>query len=147
MTRSDGRNTQESAGGVVRGPDGRIVLVRQHGNSWSFPKGHVEEGESRLDAAQREIFEETGIADLELVKELGSYERYSIGKNGIGEDQDRGFRRRTIFLFTTRATVLKPQEVGGEITDARFVTPDEALEMLTHPKDREFFKSVRDTID
>ena len=90
---------QESAGGIVLGPDGKIVLVCQRGNSWSFPKGHVEDGELPLDAAKREIFEETGIMDAEFIKELGSYERYSIGKNGIGESRERGLRRRIFFDY------------------------------------------------
>ncbi len=67
---------RESAGGIIKGPDGRIVIVRQHGDSWSFPKGGVEDTETPLDAATREIKEETGITQLELVQELGSYERY-----------------------------------------------------------------------
>ena len=39
----------------------KCVLVRSYkGNSWSFPKGKVDEGEDPLDAACRETFEETG---------------------------------------------------------------------------------------
>ena len=128
------------------GPDGKIVLVCQHGNSWSFPKGHVEEGESPLEAAKREIFEETGITDAEFVRELGSYERYSIGKDGIGESRERGLRRRVFFLFRTKQTALKPQETEGEVTEARFLSADEVSAMLTHPADRAFFESVRATI-
>ena len=136
----------ESAGGIIVGRNGKIVLVCQHGNSWSFPKGHIEEGESALEAARREIFEETGITDAEYIQDLGSYERYSIGKDGTGENRDLGLRRRTFFLFHTKETALNPQETEGEVTEARFMTQDEALTMLTHPKDREFFESVRDTI-
>jgi 8-oxo-dGTP pyrophosphatase MutT (NUDIX family) len=33
-------------------------------------------------AARREIYEESGIRDLELVRELGTYERYKIGVDG-----------------------------------------------------------------
>ena len=135
---------RESAGGIIKGPDGRIVLVCQHGNSWSFPKGGVEEGETLLQAAIREIDEETGITELQLVKELGSYERYSIGKDGVGETMEWGMRKRTLFLFTTDQHALNPRD--DEVTEARYVSLDEAAEMLTHEKDKEFFASVRDTI-
>jgi len=138
--------SQASAGGIVLGPDGRVVIVCQHGNSWSFPKGHVEDGESELAAAKREIFEETGITDAQFVRDLGSYERYSIGKDGTGEDRGRGLRRRIFFLFRTRQATLKPQETEGEITEARFVSPDEVLAMLTHPKDRAFFEQHMEEI-
>ena len=136
---------RESAGGIIKGPDGRIVLVCQHGNSWSFPKGGVEEGETALQAAIREIEEETGITQLTFVKELGSYERYSIGKDGVGENLEWGLQKKTLFLFTTDQHALRGRE--GEITEARYVTLDEAYEMLTHPKDKEFLKSVWDTIE
>jgi 8-oxo-dGTP diphosphatase len=136
---------RESAGGIVVGQGGKIVLVEQNSNSWSFPKGGVEEGESLLEAATREIEEETGIKNLEYKGELGSYERYSIGKDGIGETTEFGKRKRTFFLFITNETRLAPQD--GEVTEARWVTVDEALAMLTHPKDKEFLRNVRDNIE
>lgn len=131
-----------SAGGIVKGPDGRIALVCQHGNSWSFPKGQIEEGETSREAAVREIEEETGITDLEYVANLGSYERYSIGKDGVGETPEWGMKKRTLFLFTTNQHAVRPNDPDGEITEVRYVLPEEALELLTHPKDKEFLKSV-----
>ena len=95
-------------------------------------------------AARREIAEEAGITELTLLSELGSYERYSIAKDGVGEQTALGLRPRTLFLFSTHATP-KPDNV--ETTDVRWVTTDEALELLTHPKDKEFFESVRDKIE
>ena len=135
-----------SAGGIVMGPEGKIVLVEQHGNSWSFPKGGVEVGESELDAARREIFEETGIDELELQRELGSYERYSLDKDGTGEKVEDGLRRRTMFFFSTAQTQFQPHDSTGEITAVRWVTLEEAFALLTHPKDREFLESIRDSI-
>ncbi len=41
----------------------RFLLLRAY-NYWDFPKGEVEAGENPLDAALREVREETGIADL-----------------------------------------------------------------------------------
>jgi len=133
-----------SAGGVVQNGKGEILLVEQHGNTWSLPKGGVEEGESELDAAKREIYEETGVRDLELLGELGSYERYSFAKDGVSEVKELGLRRRTIFLFRTNEMELKPED--GEVTEARWVSYEEALSLLSHPKDREFLESVREKV-
>lgn len=138
---------RESAGGIIVGSDGRIALVQQHNNSWSFPKGGLEAGESELEAARREIFEETGLQGLQLVGELGSYERYSIALDGKSENPDWGLRRRTFFLFTTTETEFRADAHDEEITDVRWVSVDEALALLSHPKDREFLESVREKIE
>ena len=74
-----------SAGGVVIGPGNKIIVVSQNGNSWSLPKGHLEEGEDEEDAATREIFEESGIQDVKIIQKIGEYERARIGIDGIGE--------------------------------------------------------------
>ncbi|MEK7109490.1 MAG: NUDIX domain-containing protein [Patescibacteria group bacterium] len=137
-----------SAGGIVVNPGGKLLIVQQHNNSWSFPKGGVNEGEGEYDAALREIREETGLTELELVGSLGSYERYSIGQDGIGETKEWGSRRRTFFLFTTAEELPGAfNDPDGEITAVQFVTLDEALTLLTHPKDKEFLASVRSKIE
>jgi 8-oxo-dGTP pyrophosphatase MutT (NUDIX family) len=137
--------TDQAAGGVVVGPDGKIVLVEQHGNSWSLPKGGVEEGESLLSAALREISEETGLNDLQLVGELGSYERKSLGPDGVHETDQWGSRKRTFFLFCTSREALSPRD--REVTRTRWATLAEALELLTHPKDQAFLRSVQHEIE
>lgn len=134
-----------SAGGVILGPEGKLVLVEQHGNSWSFPKGGVEEGESFFDAARREIEEETGLKDLTLVQELGSYKRKSIAPGGVGETDEWGVSKRVFFLFTTDEHEFHLKD--KEVTQAKWVTLDEALQLLSHPKDKEFLIQSRATIE
>ncbi|MDE6139580.1 MAG: NUDIX domain-containing protein [Alistipes sp.] len=51
----------EAAGGVVRDMEGRTLMIRCR-KRWDLPKGHIEEGESAVQAAVREVEEETGIA-------------------------------------------------------------------------------------
>lgn len=135
---------RRTAGGVIVGGDGRIVVVRQHGNTWSLPKGGIEGGESLIEGARREILEETGIERLTLIEELGTYERYSIGQDGTGENRALPIGRRTFFLFHTDEAGFNPTD--PEITEARWATVDEALALLTHPKDVEFLASIRDRV-
>ena len=136
-----------SAGGIVLNGEGKLALVEQHGNSWSFPKGGIEAGEDALAAAKREIFEETGLSDLHLLEELGSYERYSIGPDGTSENTEWGLRRRTLFLFTTGEKEFRMQPDDKEITQMKWVTVDEALALLSHPKDKAFLESSRAKVE
>jgi ADP-ribose pyrophosphatase YjhB (NUDIX family) len=130
--------TNYSAGGVVVRDD-HVIVVNQKGDSWSLPKGHVEKGESNLEAAKREIYEESGVKDLHLLRKLGSYRRYRIGKGGVGEDK-RYMKVMTFFLFTTKQKRLRP--VDPDNPEARWIEKDKVAEMLFHPKDKEFFLKI-----
>lgn len=124
-----------SAGGVVLDSRGQILVVNQNGTSWSLPKGHIEEGEDAPSAARREIYEEAGIRDLTLIRQLGSYQRFRIGRDG-GEDESE-LKTIVMFLFETSETELSPGDV--ENPEARWVDRGEVAGLLTHPKDAEFF--------
>lgn len=131
----------ESAGGIVL-RDGFVLVVNQRGTSWSLPKGHIEQGESPLQAAKREIAEESGITDLQFIKELGSYQRYLIGKNG--DDDKSELKTIHLFLFRTTTKMLKPRDPKNP--EARWVAKDKVADLLTHPKDKEFYLNVLDKI-
>ena len=51
----------ESAGGVVLNEKGEVLVVSQKGETWSLPKGHLDEWETARQAAEREICEESGV--------------------------------------------------------------------------------------
>ncbi|MFN2154648.1 MAG: NUDIX domain-containing protein [Anaerolineae bacterium] len=60
-----------TAGGIVV-HDGRVLVLRSSRyDHLRLPKGHIEEGETIRAAALREVCEETGYADLEIVTDLG----------------------------------------------------------------------------
>ncbi|MCA1591918.1 MAG: NUDIX domain-containing protein [Acidobacteria bacterium] len=125
----------ESAGGIVVNQRGEILVVSQHGTSWSLPKGHIEPGEDKLDAARREIYEESGVTQLELVGELGSYERFRISASG-GEEPTE-LKTIHLFLFHTAQETLRP--VDPDNPEAKWVEREAVPDLLTHQKDREFF--------
>ena len=127
-----------TAGGVVVNNKGEVVVVSQGGRTWSLPKGHIEKMETPLEAATREIYEESGLSQLELVREFPSYERYKIGKNG-GEDQTE-LRTMTLFLFKTNQVELKPNDPDNP--EARWIPKEKVAELLTHPRDKEFFLGI-----
>ncbi len=130
----------ESAGGVIINSQNKILIVKQKSNSYSFPKGHLEPGEDHLTAAKREIFEETGISTLTLIKKLGTYERYRISKSGLGDDTSE-IKQITIFLFTTSETKTQPVDLINH-PELIWVEPEEVSSILTHIKDKEFFMQV-----
>tara|TARA_A100001388_G_C28358474_1_gene306672 strand:- start:33 stop:464 length:432 start_codon:yes stop_codon:yes gene_type:complete len=127
-----------SAGGVIIGSTGKVAIVSQKGRSWSLPKGHLDAGEDALSAAKREIYEETGLTTLTFIKELGSFFRYKIGKNGLNDKRE--YKKITLFLFTTTQTQLDP--IDPKHPEAIWVDIEQVIDYLTHPKDKEFFASI-----
>lgn len=84
------RVKERSAGAVVfqwtpGGPE--YLLLRYGGGNWGFPKGHVEAGETDIQAAQREVFEETGIP-VDAQRLLDGFE----------DDTDYRFRRGSVLV-------------------------------------------------
>lgn len=136
--------TKNLAGGVVLNAHNEIAVVQQGVGislSYSLPKGHIEDGETPLDAARREITEETGITDLSLVKELGSYQRHPIAQDARFEQQDI-LNTYTFFLFTTTNQILAPTD--PENPHAHWIKKEDVANKLTHPKDKKFFLSIID---
>ena len=121
----------------------KIAIVNQNHNSWSLPKGHVDPGETYLEAAVREAYEETGLMHIHLLFELGQYERYKIGKNG-GEDKSE-LKKIIAFMFETDEEKLNPLDSSNP--EARWVTIDEGVGLLTHEKDKEFLLQQKSSID
>tara|TARA_B100000029_G_scaffold510530_1_gene602233 strand:- start:331 stop:759 length:429 start_codon:yes stop_codon:yes gene_type:complete len=134
----------QCAGGIVINNNQEVAIVNQNYDSWSLPKGHVDKGESILDAAIREIYEETGITDLKLIKSLGDYGRYKIGLDG--ENDKSEFKTINIFLFTSNQKELKP--IDPHNPEAKWIAFDKVENFLTHPNDKEFYlKSVSSFIN
>ncbi len=134
-----------SAGGLVVGKNGKILVVNQKGTSWSLPKGHVDSGEDKISAAKREIYEEAGVKqeNLELIKDLGSYERYKIGKDVTRDDKSE-LKTIHMYLFKTKQERLAPIDPGNP--EARWVNKDGVSSLLTHKKDKEFFDKIKDEV-
>lgn len=57
-----------------------LIVYERHSKAWSFPKGHMEAGETEVQAALRELFEETGL-QADLICHARASTEYSVGNN------------------------------------------------------------------
>ena len=53
-------------------------------NFWQMPQGGIDKGENNLDAALRELYEETSIKNVSLIKEIEGTISYNLPKNLLG---------------------------------------------------------------
>ena len=123
------RGKRLSAGAVVirdSGADFRFLLLRAF-HHWDFPKGMVESGETPMDAAIREIQEETLLDDLtfawgEAFYETGPYSRGKIARYYLARTETESI-----------SLPVNPEIGRPEHSEYRWVNFDEAL-MLTSPR-------------
>ncbi len=96
-------------------------------------------GHYQKEAAKREIYEESGVKDLQFVKYLITYERYKIGlKNN---DDFSELKTISLFLFLTDFDgELKP--IDPDNPEARWVDRKDVSKMLTNKIDGEVFDGL-----
>jgi 8-oxo-dGTP pyrophosphatase MutT (NUDIX family) len=113
----------EAAGGLVERTDNKLLFIFRN-NKWDLPKGGVEKNELIIEAAKREVTEETGVADLIVQNQLS--ETYHIFKKG------KRFRLKKTYWFrmsTNYTGHLQPQIEEG-ILKAEWISKDGIKDFL-----------------
>lgn len=116
---------------------------------WGFAKGHIEEGESEEETAKREIFEETGIDDLQITPGFKESEKYFFKRvYGLeGEARKNApwiFKMVTFFLAETK---IKDIKISHEHSDFLWLPFEEALKKITHKNSKELLKLANDFLN
>ncbi|HDI11757.1 MAG TPA: NUDIX domain-containing protein [Candidatus Acetothermia bacterium] len=131
---------ERAAGFIIfRVKDGRreYLLVRnKSGGHWGFPKGHIEEGESPLDAALREVAEEVGITSLEHYPDFRSSIDYTFRRAGQ-------MVHKEVHFFLAR-TAQEGRLLREELLEMRWLPFPEALDTLTYPEQREVLRRAEE---
>jgi 8-oxo-dGTP pyrophosphatase MutT (NUDIX family) len=133
-----------SAGGVVvsdRADGQRWVLLIARRNAagrpqWTLPKGRIEDGETREQAALREVREETGYT-VSIHDELGTIDYWFVWR------PDRVRYHKFVHYFVMETDGNPPGERDDEAESVEWVPVDIALVRLAHRNERNLVKKVR----
>ena len=123
----------EGAGGVVFNRQGEVLVIRHKNGTWVFPKGRLENGESHLGAALREVEEEAGVRAYCPNPGRCAVTRYV---NGRGER-----RRITYFHLVTEAT--EPLMRERTFPEGTFLSLEGAAGRLSFAEDRTLLQELR----
>ena len=125
---------EKSCGAVIfrKDRDWNVLLIRHaKGRHISFPKGHVEPGETESQTAEREILEETGLR-VRVDRRFRAENRYNIRPDTQ--------KLVVIFAALTDQAEITPQP--EEIAEAFWLPIEEAAARLTYERDRKIMRDA-----
>jgi 8-oxo-dGTP pyrophosphatase MutT (NUDIX family) len=104
-------------------------VQRARHEDWSLPKGHIEAGETREQAAIREVKEETGL-DGRIICYLGEISYFFRKRNG-------DLIRKTVYHFLMEAQTTEFGPPNWEVSETRWLPITGARSLLSYEKDLE----------
>ncbi|MEI7425271.1 MAG: NUDIX domain-containing protein [Candidatus Staskawiczbacteria bacterium] len=130
---------EEQSCGVIlvkKGNPDYFLILKQVDGYWSFPKGHVEENETIQMTAFRELKEETGIQDLELLNFPPIIEEYNF-------KQEWENIHKTVFYLIgiAKSDFVKIQE--SKIIEYKWAMYDEAIEKLVFENKKKVLEKAK----
>lgn len=129
---------RRNAGIVVFNRQRRVLLCKRNdvADSWQFPQGGIEKGETVAQAALRELKEETSLTNVVLVKSLDVPARYTFPPQIIELMQRRGYHNIgqdiywSLVFFGGEDTEINLQTAEPEFSEYRWGTLDEACRLI-----------------
>lgn len=119
---------QRSAGGIILNK-GKIILVKEKEGFFGFPKGHIRFFEKPIEAAIREIYEESNITDLEKLYDFKPYIRRTFSGK---------LKKIHLFLFKTKQIETHPND--PENLASNWIDLDKVIDELYYDKDKLFLE-------
>ena len=128
-----GNEEREKCCGCIVIKENNVLLIKQNEGHWGFPKGHVEENETEIETATREVKEETN-----LDVEVDSNKRYTTEYvTNVGK-----LKQVVFFIAKCIGGEIKAQEC--EVSEIRWVKFEEAIKLITYDNTRALFERAID---
>jgi 8-oxo-dGTP pyrophosphatase MutT (NUDIX family) len=118
----------------MRGRDYLAAVRVKNGTVLALPKGHIEDGESGAEAAEREVREEAGLSG-ELMEKLGDV------KYWYARDGERVFKVVSFFLFRYRSGSVRDYQ-REEVDGAEWIPLEDAPRLLAYRGEKDMAKAA-----
>lgn len=113
-------------------------------DKWQMPQGGVDKGEDNLSAMKRELFEETSIKNIQVLKEIDGFFEYELPKNLVGIIWKGKFRGQKQKWFITKFTGTEEEinlnTKNPEFIEWKWLPPDKLPEVIVDFKKDMYFK-------
>ena len=118
-------------------------------SSWQMPQGGVDQNESFLQAARRELEEETGIKSVKLIKALDGWLKYDLPENLLGKlwnGKYRGQKQKWFVMkFLGKTDEINVKTKNPEFFDWKWIKPSELPEIVVNFK-VDIYKKIKEEL-
>jgi 8-oxo-dGTP pyrophosphatase MutT (NUDIX family) len=117
-----------------------LLVYSVKNKEWSFPKGHIEQNENEIETAKREIFEETGINNLNFIDGFKFTDSYLT--KGVLPNTAGGIVKKNViyYLCYTDSDYINPN--NDEINNCKWFNFDQAIKILKFETQHKLLKQV-----
>ena len=148
---------RNGVGVIVLNNENKVFVGKRKDNPvdrWQMPQGGVDIGESYLSAMKRELYEETSIKSIEILKEINGFFEYELPKNLVGIIWKGKFRGQKQKWFITRfigdENEINLQTKNPEFMEWKWIIPNELPKTIVDFKKKmyvELLEILKDFID
>ena len=141
---------RKGVGVIILNNENKVFVGKRKDNpidKWQMPQGGVDKGESYISAMKRELYEETSIKSIKILKEIDGFFEYELPNNLIGiiwKGRFRGQRQKwfiTRFIGNEEEINLKTQ--NPEFIDWKWVSQDELPQIIVDFKKKMYLELLK----
>jgi len=148
---------RKGVGVVVLNHENKVFVGKRKDNpvdKWQMPQGGVDQGESFLTAMKRELFEETNIKNIKVIKEIEGFFEYELPEELIGiiwKGKFRGQKQKWFIVkFIGDEKEINLKTKNPEFIEWKWIFPEDLPDVIVNFKRNMYLKllkSIRVFID
>lgn len=127
---------EKSCGCIIINDQNKILLIHHNVGHWDFPKGHVEDGETEVQTAIREVKEETNI-DVEVNEEYRYVTKYSPKEDVM----------KQVVYFLAKNINDNKQAQLEEVSEVKWFTYEDAMNTITYETSKEILTKLKKDLE
>tara|TARA_B100001121_G_C18648137_1_gene602702 strand:- start:883 stop:1353 length:471 start_codon:yes stop_codon:yes gene_type:complete len=141
---------RDGVGVIILNDDNKIFVGKRKDNpvnKWQMPQGGVDKGENYLSAMKRELYEETSIRSIKILKEIDGFFEYELPKDLVGIIWKGRFRGQKQKWFITKfigdQKEINLQTKNPEFIEWKWVEPDQLPEVIVDFKKKMYIDLLK----
>ena len=141
---------RNGVGVIIFNRENKVFVAKRKDNpidKWQMPQGGVDEGENYLSAMKRELFEETSITSIEILKEIEGFFEYELPKNLLGiiwKGRYRGQKQKWfITKFIGDENEINLNTKNPEFIEWKWILPEQLPDIIVDFKKDLYLKLLQ----